>query len=183
VTEPNFVLEVFPDKNYLSIKNLGEWEENINDWNIKNGSSTIITFVKDTIVSAGGELKISLPKETKTGSWSLNCPDDFTVAGAGTKIANQDQLVLFASTTAKVIELRQKLAEAQNMLIQIKKEQALTLAAVGSADLSQLNSGNEQDLESETDGISSNSTTSDIIIIEKKAGMITKILKAVKKIF
>ena len=187
VTEPNFELTVFQNEGYVSIKNLGDWEENINDWNLKNGSSTIITFAKDTIVSPGGELKIPLPKEIRAKFWSLCCPDDFVIAEVGAELIGQEQIVLSASTTAKVVELRQKLAEAQNMLAQIKNQQmagAAALAAVGSAGLTKPKPSDQQKIESLTSAnLSPNSTDSDIIIIEREAGVVTKILKAFKEFF
>ena len=187
VTEPNFELAIFEDESYLSVKNLGEWEENINDWSLKNGSSTVITFAKDTIISAGDELKIPLPKQINSELWSLNCSDGLVVTEIGIKIANQASSILSASTTAKVAELRQKLVEAQNMLAQIQKQQmvgAAALAAVGSVKFTRGTSTDEENLEfSESAETSSNSATSDIIVIGKKEGMVTKILKAVKKIF
>lgn len=187
VTEPNFELAIFQDEGYLSLKNLGNWEENINDWKLKNGSSTIITFAKDTIVSPGGELKIPLPKEIRAEFWSLCCPDDFVIAEVGAELIGQEQIALSASTTAKVAELRQKLAEAQNMLAQIKNQQmagVAALAAVGSVKFTKETSNDEGKSESlGATEASSNSATSDIIIIGKKEGMVTKILKAFKKVF
>lgn len=186
VTEPNFDLVVSPAEKFLAIKNLGDREENINDWTVKNGSSTVFTFAKDTIIGAGSELKISLSKEITTKSWSLNCADGSVVAEVKTEISSGklDKPILSASTTAKVSELRQELVKAEMMLLRIQKERALSLAAVGSAGLTKPKPSDQQKIESLTSAnLSPNSTDSDIIIIEREAGVVTKILKAFKEFF
>lgn len=173
VTEANFSMRTSPSEGYLEIKNLGSQEENINDWTIRNGTTTIFTFAKDTIISGRSNIKVALPKEVLNFNLSLDYPD----GEVQTRINN-------LASVAQIVELKAKLSEARKVLAEIKgEEKPAVWAALPTA---QTAGGPNPKVFQPSASSTSRSTLasgSDIIIIEKKDGILTKFLKVIKNIY
>jgi len=168
VTEANFSLDVSLAGGYVEIKNLGSQEENINDWTIKNGTTTVFTFAKDTIISSHSDLKVALPKEMLNFNLSLNYPDGEVQARIGN-----------LTSVAQIAELRAKLSEAEKILAEIKGQERIAVwTALPAAQTARAGSNLKvlQPLISSTSQPTL-ASSSDIIVIKKKEGMIGRILK------